>query len=149
MTRKGTKEKRRRLHTPRLSVPPAKRFLPALLAAVILLVACVSQRFSVVQMHQENMELRAELEKHRGAREREEANVAALLARGRIERLARERLELRPPEQGEQVFLVEWTAPIQGGGGEGLFGGAGRGLVELIGLARGDAVDGRGTGGGR
>jgi len=148
---KGKKGKRkagiRRTARFSLAASPARRFLPALPAAVILLVACVSQRFSVVQIHQENVELRAELEKRIGEREREEAVVAALLARGRIESVARERLALRPPEPGEQVFLAEWTRA--GRGGEGWFDGAGRGWTALLGMVRGGEVSGGGTGRGR
>lgn len=95
------------------------RIGPLLILCVAVLVACVSQRFSVESACQRNVELRGELEELRGSVSRSRADVFRLVSRERIETIARSEFDLVPPAFGDQVFLPEWRdgTPRRGVGG--------------------------------
>ncbi len=119
---------------------------PWLLLIVLLFVACVTQRFSVTQMHRRNAELQENLEELRGQVERSRAEVAHLTSRERIERIALAEMGLQSPQAGGQVFLPEWReAPSGPSAGfsvlVGVLGSAGREIGSLFGW-----VEKRGTG---
>ncbi|MFH1681077.1 MAG: hypothetical protein ABIH26_10590 [Candidatus Eisenbacteria bacterium] len=118
------------------------RFAPLLTLSVIVLIACVNQRFSVTRLHQENMELELRLERLRDDVERARGRIASLTKRDRIEEVALASLDLKLPEPGSQVHLPEWreTPPTQPAGGSlaaGILGSAGRRFDHLLRLVSG------------
>ena len=111
---------------------------PWLLLIVLVFVACVTQRFSVTQMHLRNAELRQNLEELRGQVERSRAEVARLSSRERIERIAQAEMGLQSPQPGGQVFLPEWRRTPGGPSAGfsvlvGVLGSAGREIGSLFG----------------
>jgi len=122
-------------------------FAPVLLVSVFLLIACISQRFSVSCKHQENLDLRDRLVEVGEEIRRAQVKVESLACRERIERIAAAELELYPPGPGEQVFLPSWRAdpapPALGGSlAAGIIGTAGRGIDHLRALFGGPAAGG-------
>jgi cell division protein FtsL len=107
------------------------RFAPILVVSVIVLVACVNQRFSVTRLHQENRDLEMRLERLRDDVERARGRISSLTKRERIEEIALSTLALELPEPERQAYLPEWreTPPVQPAGGSlaaGILGSAGR-----------------------
>jgi len=128
------------------------RFVPLLALSVFILVACINQRFSVTRTHPDNMDLQLRLERLHDDSERARSRLASLSSRTRIEEIAMNDLDLRPPAPGSQVYLPEWreAPPVQPAGGSlaaGFLGSAGRGIDHLLELVGGDG--GRGAGGER
>jgi hypothetical protein len=123
---------------------PMAQIGPFLVVGVLVLVACVIQRFSVVQIHQENLELRCRLDELKGEVNRSKEDVAYLVSRDRIERVAEASLGLRPPLPGNQVYFPEWQrSSVPDGMGSSLaasvLGPAGRGLGQVVELLKGRA----------
>jgi cell division protein FtsL len=113
------------------------RFAPLLTLSVIVLVACVNQRFSVTRIQHDNMALQLRLDRLHDDVERQRCQLATLTSRPRIEELALNDLGLRQPAPGSQVFLPDWreAPPVQPAGGSlaaGVLGSAGRGLDHLL-----------------
>jgi len=109
-----------------------------LLLIVLVFVACVTQRFSVTQMHRRNAELKGNLEEIRGEVERNRARVARLTGRERVERIARAELGLDTPTPESQVYLPEWRRSAVGTSAGfslavGMIGSAGREIGGLFG----------------
>lgn len=81
---------------------------PIILIGGLVLIACVSQRFSVDQMVGENQRLARELVERTEERNRIQGSVQLLSKRDRIEEYAVAELGMRTPQQREQSYLPAW-----------------------------------------
>lgn len=82
--------------------------IPVIVVLGIVLIACVSQRFSVDQMVAENQRLSRALAERVEERDRLQGTVQLLSKRDRIEEYAVTVLGMRTPLQQEQLYLPEW-----------------------------------------
>ncbi len=82
--------------------------IPMIVVGGLVLIACVSQRFSVDQMVCENQRLARDLAQSTEERDRIQGTVQLLSRRDRIEEFAVAELGMRTPNQREQLYLPEW-----------------------------------------
>ncbi|NNE07761.1 MAG: hypothetical protein HKN20_04280 [Gemmatimonadetes bacterium] len=83
---------------------------PMILLGGAVMIACVSQRFSVDQIVCENQGLARDLVERMEERDRIQGTVQLLSRRDRIEEYAVAELGMRTPHQREQLYLPEWEA---------------------------------------